>query len=198
MIVVFVVVLVVFGPQKLPELAKGLGKLMAEFRKASTDFKSAFENEMRDLERQAAEVERKKRELLASVAATTPQPATLATPSNAETQPVAGQLAESNPSASEGERLTEAAAGAPMTPIVTPVTEAVARSSSESEAATAESVPADGTSSAGDSSTNNGANAHSIEASSIPSTDADAIAEKPQRTSLPEPLDAPHDYKQPA
>ena len=84
---------------------------MAEFRKASTDFKSAFENEMRDLERQAAEVERKKRELLASVAATTPQPATLATPSNAQTQPVAGQLAESNPSASEGERLTEAAAG---------------------------------------------------------------------------------------
>ena len=65
MIVVFIVVLVVFGPQKLPELAKGLGKLMAEFRKASTDFKSAFENEMRDLERQAAEVERKKRELLA-------------------------------------------------------------------------------------------------------------------------------------
>ncbi len=40
MIVVFIVVLVVFGPQKLPELARGLGKLMAEFRKASTDFKS--------------------------------------------------------------------------------------------------------------------------------------------------------------
>ena len=43
MIVVFVIVLVVFGPQKLPELARGLGKLMAEFRKASTDFKGAFE-----------------------------------------------------------------------------------------------------------------------------------------------------------
>jgi len=43
MIVVFLVVLVVFGPQKLPELARSLGKLMAEFRKASTDFRSAFE-----------------------------------------------------------------------------------------------------------------------------------------------------------
>jgi len=53
MIVVFLVVLVVFGPQKLPELARSLGKLMAEFRKASTDFRSAFEEEMRDLERQA-------------------------------------------------------------------------------------------------------------------------------------------------
>src|SRR6267143_6072717 len=60
MIVVFIVVLVVFGPHKLPELARGLGKLMAEFRKASTDFKTAFEEEMRDLERQAREVERKK------------------------------------------------------------------------------------------------------------------------------------------
>src|ERR1700743_399889 len=76
MIVVFIVVLVVFGPQKLPELAKGLGKLMAEFRKASTDFKSAFENEMRDLERQAAEVERKKRELLAKANAALAAPPT--------------------------------------------------------------------------------------------------------------------------
>lgn len=60
MIVVFVVVLIVFGPQKLPELARGLGKLMAEFRKASADFKTSFEEEMRDLERQARETERKK------------------------------------------------------------------------------------------------------------------------------------------
>ena len=66
MIVVFIVVLVVFGPQKLPELARGLGKLMAEFRKASTDFKSAFEEEMRDFEEPS-------------------QSATLATPTGAET-----------------------------------------------------------------------------------------------------------------
>jgi sec-independent protein translocase protein TatB len=60
MIVVFLVVLVVFGPQKLPELARGFGKLMAEFRKASNDFKNAFEEEMRDLERQARIAELKK------------------------------------------------------------------------------------------------------------------------------------------
>ena len=77
MIVVFVVVLVVFGPNKLPELARGFGKLMAEFRKASTDFRSAFEEEMRDLERQAREVERKKTALAASAAAQAgSQPAT--------------------------------------------------------------------------------------------------------------------------
>jgi sec-independent protein translocase protein TatB len=116
MIVVFVIVLVVFGPQKLPELARGLGKLMAEFRKASTDFKSAFENEMRDLEHQAAEVERKKRELLASTTAMQPQPATLATPSGAETQPGPASLASG-----------ESDQGATEAPVITPSAESVAR-----------------------------------------------------------------------
>jgi sec-independent protein translocase protein TatB len=68
MIVVFLVVLVVFGPQKLPELARSLGKLMAEFRKASTDFKSAFEEEMRDLERQARVAELRKKNAEAEAA----------------------------------------------------------------------------------------------------------------------------------
>jgi TatA/E family protein of Tat protein translocase len=116
MIVVFVIVLVVFGPQKLPELARGLGKLMAEFRKASTDFKSAFENEMRDLERQASEVERKKRELLAANTTPQPLPATLATPSGAETQPAPAALASA-----------ESEKGATEAPVITPVAESVAR-----------------------------------------------------------------------
>ena len=71
MVVLFVVVLVVFGPHKLPELARGLGKLMAEFRKASTDFKLAFEEEMRNMERQAREAERKKQMDAAAASAAT-------------------------------------------------------------------------------------------------------------------------------
>jgi len=124
MIVVFVIVLVVFGPQKLPELARGLGKLMAEFRKASTDFKSAFEEEMRDLERQGREVERRKAELLsaAAAAASPVQPATLATPSGAETQPASTELA--TPGATEGSVAeTGAGEGASKGPIVAPVAE---------------------------------------------------------------------------
>ncbi len=86
MVVLFIVVLVVFGPHKLPELARGLGKLMAEFRKASTDFKSAFEQEMRDIERQALQAERKKAaEAVATAAVAAEQPATLATQAGTET-----------------------------------------------------------------------------------------------------------------
>jgi sec-independent protein translocase protein TatB len=118
MIVVFVIVLVVFGPQKLPELARGLGKLMAEFRKASTDFKSAFEEEMRDLERQAREVERKKQALQASAAARLEAPATLASPSGAETPAATSETAES-----AGE--TRATEGGEL--VATPVPESVAR-----------------------------------------------------------------------
>jgi sec-independent protein translocase protein TatB len=119
MIVVFVIVLVVFGPQKLPELARGLGKMMAEFRKASTDFKSAFEEEMRDLERQAREVERRKAEAAASTAATAQtQPATLATPSSAETQ---GGGGESAAAGATEEGIAEAGEG--EGPLVAPVAE---------------------------------------------------------------------------
>ena len=116
MIVLFIVVLVVFGPQKLPELARGLGKIMAEFRKASTDFKSAFEEEMREMERQTLQAERKK--AAEAVASGDPaQPATLATPAGAETS-------------STGSETTLATTDAP---IISPVAESVPHSS---EAAT--------------------------------------------------------------
>lgn len=125
MIVVFVIVLVVFGPQKLPELARGLGKLMAEFRKASTDFKSAFEEEMRDLERQAREVERKKQALQASAAAQLDAPASLASPSGSETPPA--------PSEATTETATETRATEGGELVATPVPESVAREAEASE-----------------------------------------------------------------
>jgi len=55
LIILFVVVLVVFGPEKLPDLARNLGKFMAEFRRVTGDFKSTFEGHMRDLERETEE-----------------------------------------------------------------------------------------------------------------------------------------------
>ena len=43
MAVIFVVVLLLFGAKKIPELARGLGKSMGEFKKARTE----FENEIK-------------------------------------------------------------------------------------------------------------------------------------------------------
>ena len=52
LVVLFVVALMVFGPEKLPELARMLGKATAEFRKMTSDFRYALEDEVRELERQ--------------------------------------------------------------------------------------------------------------------------------------------------
>jgi TatA/E family protein of Tat protein translocase len=141
MIVVFLVVLVVFGPQKLPELARSLGKLMAEFRKASGDFRNAFEEEMRDLERQARITELKKQAAEAAAAANPNIPtAPLASPAGTEALPAPEPYPET--------RVTEA-------PVIKLESEAVARLDAASEetahgngagnAQPAESEPADKT-----------------------------------------------------
>ncbi len=46
-IVIFVLALIVFGPRKLPELGKTLGKGLAEFKKASNELKATWEEEVR-------------------------------------------------------------------------------------------------------------------------------------------------------
>src|SRR5882724_11426784 len=109
LVIIFIVVLVVFGPHKLPELARSLGKMMAEFRKASTDFKMAFEEEMRNMERQAREAEWKKSPEGTAAASTEQQSATLATSAGTESPHI---LPESV---------------APPEPTISPVREAVAR-----------------------------------------------------------------------
>lgn len=53
LIIIFAVALMVFGPEKLPELARTLGKVMGEFRRATGDLRSTFEGHMRELERDA-------------------------------------------------------------------------------------------------------------------------------------------------
>ena len=48
LIIIMVIALIVIGPQKLPELAKSLGKGLAEFKKATDDFKSNMDAETRN------------------------------------------------------------------------------------------------------------------------------------------------------
>ena len=132
LVVLFIVVLVFFGPHKLPELARGLGKLMAEFRKASNDFKMAFEEEMRTIERQAREAEWKKSQ------------------EQAEAKRQAELSGSSAGSAAEEKNLPQKATEPePSEPVIAPVREAVARDerSSGTEQTTPETPAGDAASS---------------------------------------------------
>jgi sec-independent protein translocase protein TatA len=60
--IILVIALVVLGPKKLPELARSLGKGLKEFRRATEDFKTTIDQEMREekkLEPPRAEMEAK-------------------------------------------------------------------------------------------------------------------------------------------
>jgi TatA/E family protein of Tat protein translocase len=70
-IFIFGLALVIFGPKKLPEIGRQLGKLVLEFRRASNEFKMQIEEELR-----AAEVADRQKQLAAATPAPAPQPAT--------------------------------------------------------------------------------------------------------------------------
>ncbi len=94
-IVIFIVVLVVFGPEKLPELARNFGKVMAEFRRATGDLRSSFDAHMRDLEREA---ESRRIGGNATASSASPAVATPATPpAQTEAAPSAPGTVPSNP-----------------------------------------------------------------------------------------------------
>ena len=55
MIIILVIALIVIGPHKLPELAKSLGKGLAEFKRASEDFQRNIQDEARKEEEKVKE-----------------------------------------------------------------------------------------------------------------------------------------------
>jgi len=67
LIVIMVIALIIFGPRKLPELGKSLGRSINEFKKASNELRSTLEDEIKVEEQ---------RERVATVAAATPPAAT--------------------------------------------------------------------------------------------------------------------------
>ncbi len=50
LLIIVAIALIVFGPNKLPELARAFGKAMREFKKATEEVKESFEAETKDLE----------------------------------------------------------------------------------------------------------------------------------------------------
>jgi TatA/E family protein of Tat protein translocase len=54
LIIIFVIALIIFGPRRLPDLGKSLGRSIAEFKRASNDLRNTLEEEIRvDEQRQA-------------------------------------------------------------------------------------------------------------------------------------------------
>lgn len=53
MVIILVIALIIFGPRKLPELGRSLGRSIGEFRRASNDLRNTLEDEIRAEERRA-------------------------------------------------------------------------------------------------------------------------------------------------
>ncbi len=90
LIIIFVIALIIFGPRKLPELGRSLGKSLAEFKRASNELKSTLEEEIR-LEEQRSSLEESKAKAAAQAAAAaatvTATPAATTTPHAEEPVP---------------------------------------------------------------------------------------------------------------
>jgi TatA/E family protein of Tat protein translocase len=105
LILIFLVALLVFGPRKLPELGKSLGKGIAEFKRASDDLKRTIEDEIEQGKHQVASVQdevaslrRQAGDLRNTVASTVassaapPAPAETAGPAPEVAAPVSGPI----------------------------------------------------------------------------------------------------------
>ena len=79
LMIIFIIALIFFGPRKLPELGRSLGKSLAEFKRATNELKSTLEDEIR--------IEEQRSNLDASRAAAAAAAAAEADPNEPETVP---------------------------------------------------------------------------------------------------------------
>lgn len=157
-LILMVLALVVFGPRRLPQIGRQIGKLMYEFRKASNDFKFQMEEELRMSEeadrRKREETERAQRLALAAQS-TTAEPAAQTPVSDSAASTTVAEPATEAPypriqPPSTGEPVAAArpgsGSGEPVEPQAapeSPVEESVVPESAIEEAAVQETPPAE-------------------------------------------------------
>ena len=74
LVLIFVVALLVFGPKKLPELGKSLGRGLAEFKRASEDLKKTIEDEIEQGKHEAVAVKKEVADVKSALSAAAAPP----------------------------------------------------------------------------------------------------------------------------
>ena len=98
LIVIFVIALIIFGPRKLPELGKSLGRSIAEFKRASNELRNTLEDEIRiDEQKQKPATQPS-----APAATETAAPAATPAPETVATAPSAVAAAPADPTVHNG------------------------------------------------------------------------------------------------
>lgn len=92
LLLIFVIALLLFGPRKLPEIGKTLGKAMNEFKRASNDLQRSLEDEIA-----VDELKQTKREIEAAAALTTTPGAPPAATETAKPITAGGEPMETGP-----------------------------------------------------------------------------------------------------
>jgi sec-independent protein translocase protein TatA len=129
-LLLIVLALIVFGPRKLPEIGKSMGKMLAEFRRASNDFRRTIEDEV--------EAEKMREAIAEDRPAATPalrEPAPEAEAAAAPVETVAAAVepaeapavSEPTPAAAEAASDAPSPAAEPSTPVLAPPAESVSR-----------------------------------------------------------------------
>ncbi len=92
LIIIFVIALIIFGPRKLPELGRSLGRSLSEFKRASNELRNTLEEEIRIEDQRAAQDTAKP--AAAATSATTSVPAAATPLHRVEDPQAAGQEAD--------------------------------------------------------------------------------------------------------
>jgi sec-independent protein translocase protein TatA len=117
LIIIFVIALIIFGPRKLPELGKSLGKSIGEFKRASNDLRNTLEEEIRVEEQPPPPLNTPKNDPIAEKSSTSDE-----TPKNdpiAEKGPTSDETPKNDPIAEKGPTSDESqtpSASTPATP----------------------------------------------------------------------------------